>query len=146
MSVKRNIAANYLGTAWATLIQIACVPLYIKYLGIEAYGLIGIYILLNVLSSLLDSGLTTVVVRELARFKAGAISIEHIRTLLRSIEFVFLGLGLANLITVTIGARWIAENWLTTVSITVATVTYAFYLMGGLIAMRWFAGLYRSVP
>lgn len=40
--LKRNVIANYLGQGWRVLMSLAFVPLYIKYLGIEAYGLIGI--------------------------------------------------------------------------------------------------------
>ena len=45
--LKRNTIANYLGTGWAALMAIAFVPLYIKYLGIEAYGIIGLFVLFS---------------------------------------------------------------------------------------------------
>jgi len=145
VSVKRNIAANFLGSAWTALIQIAFVPLYIRYLGIEAYGLIGIYAMLQVLLSLLDMGLTPTLSREMARFKAGALSIGQIRALLRSIELVFLGVGLVILFIVAIGAPWLAEDWLKAEVLPIPAVTRAIHLMGGLIALRWLAGLYRGV-
>jgi len=39
--------ANFAGTGWAALMQIVCIPLYIKFMGIEAYGLIGFYLVLQ---------------------------------------------------------------------------------------------------
>ena len=45
--LKRNLIANYLGQGWTALMGLAFIPLYIKYLGIEAYGLIGIFALLQ---------------------------------------------------------------------------------------------------
>ena len=47
MSLKINVVANYLGQGWQGLMSLAFVPLYIKYLGIESYGLIGIFALLQ---------------------------------------------------------------------------------------------------
>jgi hypothetical protein len=44
---KLDLAANFAGVGWSVLMQIACVPLYLKFLGIEAYGLIGFYLMLQ---------------------------------------------------------------------------------------------------
>lgn len=54
MALKRNLIANYLGQAWRALMGLAFIPLYIHYLGIEAYGLIGLFATLQVCLGLLD--------------------------------------------------------------------------------------------
>jgi O-antigen/teichoic acid export membrane protein len=72
MSVKRNIAANYLGQVWTAVMGLAFVPLYIRYLGMEAYGLIGVFAMLQTWLSLLDFGLTPTLTREMARPIANA--------------------------------------------------------------------------
>ncbi len=145
VSVNRNLAANFLGTTWAALVQIAFIPLYIKYIGMEAYGLLATYASLQALLSLLDAGLTANLTREMARFKAGALQTNRARTLLRSVEFVFLGLGLAVFCAVSGGAPWLAGDWLKVEALPIPTVIQALCLMGGIIALRWFAGLYRGV-
>ena len=43
MSLKKNFVANYFGQGWQALMGLAFVPVYIRYLGIESYGLIGIF-------------------------------------------------------------------------------------------------------
>ena len=91
MALKRNLLANYLGQAWAALMGLAFVPLYIKYLGIEAYGLIGLFAVLQAWLSLLDMGMTPTLGREMARFTGGIHSNESIRDLLRSIEIIAVG-------------------------------------------------------
>ena len=68
MSVKRNVLANYVGQGWSALMGLAFVPLYIRYLGIEAYGLIGVFAVLQACLSLLDMGMTPTLNREMARF------------------------------------------------------------------------------
>jgi hypothetical protein len=82
--LKRNTIANYLGTGWAALMAIAFVPLYIGYLGIEAFGIIGLFVLLQAWLTLLDLGMTPTLNREMARFTAGLHSPEAIRDILRS--------------------------------------------------------------
>ena len=45
--LKRNLIANYNGQGWTALMGLAFVPLYSKYLGIESYGLIGLFAVLT---------------------------------------------------------------------------------------------------
>ena len=84
--LKRNLIANFLGQGWTALMGLAFIPLYIKYLGMEAYGLIGLFALLQAWLSLLDMGMTPTLSREMARFTGGSHSAQSIRDLLRSIE------------------------------------------------------------
>jgi hypothetical protein len=47
VSVKRNIVANYFGAGWTPQISLAFIPVYIRYLGTEVYGLIDIIAVLQ---------------------------------------------------------------------------------------------------
>lgn len=47
MSLKSSIAANYASQLYTTLIGIVLVPLYLRYMGSEAYGLIGFFAMLQ---------------------------------------------------------------------------------------------------
>lgn len=55
MSLKSNIAANYASQLYTTLIGIVLVPLYLQYMGTEAYGLVGFFVMLQAWFNLLDS-------------------------------------------------------------------------------------------
>ena len=44
---KLDLVANFAGTGWSAVMQLAFVPLYIKFMGIEAYGLVGFYLMLQ---------------------------------------------------------------------------------------------------
>src|ERR1019366_6384617 len=111
-SLKRNVVANYLGQGWRALMGLAFVPLYIKYLGIEAYGLIGIFALLQAWLGLLDMGMTPTLSREMARFTSGTHSAQSIRDLLRSIEVVGLGVALVIAVGIWVASGWLASDWL----------------------------------
>ncbi len=142
--LKRNLIANYLGQGWAALMGLAFIPLYIKYLGIEAYGLIGLFGVLQAWLVLLDMGMTPTLNREMARFTGGTHSATSIRDLLRSIEII--GLGIAMLIGLGIWAAsaWLASDWLHAEKLPVDTVAQAFSIMGAVTALRFVEGIYRS--
>ena len=85
-SVKLNTAANLSARVWTAVVHLAFVPLYVSYLGIEAYGLIGVFTSLLALFALLDLGLSATLNRELAKLTAIAGSGREARDLLRTLE------------------------------------------------------------
>jgi len=123
---------------------LAFVPLYIKYLGIEAYGLIGLFSMLQAWLSLLDMGMTPTLGREMARFTGGTHSAQSIRDLLRSIEFITFGIALLIAGGIALGSNWIATHWLQAEALPVEVVTQAFTVMGVVTALRFTETIYRS--
>lgn len=144
MVLKRNLIANYLGQGWVVLMGLAFIPLYIKYLGIEAYGLIGLFSLLQAWLSLLDMGMTPTLGREMARFTGGGHSNESIRDLLRSIEIIALGIAILIAGGIALSANWIAASWLKPDSLQTEVVVQALMIMGLVTGLRFIEGLYRS--
>jgi O-antigen/teichoic acid export membrane protein len=144
MSLKKNIVANYFGQGWQALMSFAFVPLYIKYLGIEAYGLIGIYAMLQAWLVLLDMGMKPALGREMARFTGGALSAQSIRDLLRSIELI--GVVIAGSISLGIwaGSGWLATHWVTAKHLSPQVVAHAFAVMGLVTALRFVQDIYVS--
>lgn len=63
-ALKRNLIANIGGRVWAGLIGLVFIPVYIRYLGIEAYGLIGLFAVMQAWLVLLDMGMTPTLTRE----------------------------------------------------------------------------------
>lgn len=144
MALKRNLIANYLGQGWTALMGLAFVPLYIKYLGIEAYGLIGLFAVLQAWLGLLDMGMTPTLVREMSRYACGVHSNESIRDLLRSIEVIALGVAILIAGGVSLSSNWIASSWLNANALSVEVVAQAFSMMGLVTALRFMESVYRS--
>ncbi|MCF6324132.1 MAG: oligosaccharide flippase family protein [Gammaproteobacteria bacterium] len=144
MSLKKNVLANYLGQVWVALMGLAFIPLYIKYLGIESYGLIGLFAMLQVWFVLLDMGMTPTLNREMARFTGGAHEIQAVRDLLRSIEVLAFGIAIVIALSVWFGSGWLASVWLKSETLTFETVKQALVLIGGVVALRFVEGIYRS--
>lgn len=144
MSMKQNVIANYLGQGWTALMSLAFVPQYIHYLGIEAYGVIGVYAVLQAWLSLLDMGMTPTLGREMARFTGGAHSAQSIRNLLRSIEWIVVGIAGVMAAIVWASSGWLASDWLRVEKLSMVVIAQAFALMGLVTALRFVEGIYRS--
>lgn len=144
MSVKHNVIANYIGQGLRALLGLAFVPLYIKYLGIEAYGLIGLFAVLQAWLVLLDMGMRPALGREMARFCAGLHDAQSIRDLLRTGE-VLAALGAVVIgVGVWSASGWLATGWLHAEKLPVAVVARAFSVMGVVTALSFIENLYIS--
>jgi O-antigen/teichoic acid export membrane protein len=144
MVLKRNLIANYLGQGWTAIMGLAFIPLYIKYLGVEAYGLVGLFALLQSWLSLLDMGMTPTLGREMARFTGGTHNSQTIRDLLRSIEVIAVFIALLIGFFIALSANWIASSWVKAEEISIEVIAQAFSIMGFVIALRFIEGIYRS--
>jgi O-antigen/teichoic acid export membrane protein len=144
MSLKRNIFANYISQIYVVLIGIVMVPMYVGYMGVEAYGLVGFFAMLQAWFQLLDMGLTPTMVRETARFNGGATDALTLRRLLRAMEGVFLTVALIGATGMILSAGVIASSWLKVQHLPLHEVRQAITLMAVVVAMRWVCGLYRG--
>lgn len=144
MTLKANIAANYLGQGWRALMSLAFVPLFIKYLGIEAYGVIALFVTLQAWLGLLDLGLRPVLSREMARFTGGAHDAQSIADLLRSIETIAACIAIAFAMILYVGSGWLADDWVRADKLPKAAVAHAFALMGVVAALQFIESLYTG--
>lgn len=144
MTLKRNIISNYIGQIYGTLIGIVMVPLYLKYMGTEAYGLVGFYALVQAWFQLLDMGLTLTIARETARYSGDAGDALRLRQLLRALEGLFVSVALFACVGIMAGSAAIAESWLKVQQLSIQEVQHAVMLMAIVVALRWISGLYRG--
>ena len=70
--LARNVTVGLASSIGAALLGLAVVPLYLKYLGLEAYGLIGFFATIQALFLILDMGMSPTMNREIARCSASS--------------------------------------------------------------------------
>ncbi|MFJ9989495.1 lipopolysaccharide biosynthesis protein [Pseudomonas putida] len=145
MSLKRNVIANYVSQIYVALVGILILPLYIKGMGAEAYGLIGFFTMLQAWFALLDLGLTPTVGRETARFRAGSISTIDYRRLLRALSVIFMTIALLGGGALLLFSKEISTHWLKIETLSQDDVIAALKVMSICVALRWMGGLYRGV-
>ncbi|MGE3297376.1 MAG: lipopolysaccharide biosynthesis protein [Porticoccaceae bacterium] len=142
--VTRNLLANYFGAAWTGLMGVAFIPLYVRILGMEAYGVIGVFAVLQSVFLVLDMGMAPALSREAARFQAGAHSPQGMRALVHAIERVYWAIAIGIAAGLAVASPWLAGDWLRPQALATATVSQALMAMGVVVALRWLATLYRS--
>jgi O-antigen/teichoic acid export membrane protein len=142
--VKRNIIANFAGQGWAALMGLVFVPLYIKFLGIEAYGLIGFFAMMQGAFQILDLGLRQTMNREMARYSVLSDKADEARNLVRTLETVYWAIGIMISAAVLIAAPFIAGHWIKAGSIPVNTVHHVVMIMGVLVAFQWPLSFYEG--
>jgi len=144
VNLKRNILANYISQLYVTLIGIVILPLYIRYMGVEAFGLVGFFATLQAWFNLLDMGLTPTMARETARYLGGAMNALIYRRLVWALEGVFLTLAILGGGAMYLSAGHIARDWLQATQLPIDEVQTAVQLMAIIVALRWMCGLYRG--
>jgi len=125
-------------------IGIFMLPFYLKYLGAEAYGLVGFFTMLQYWMMLMDFGLSGTLSRESAKLKDSIDGRVKLKGLIRSIESIYLIIVLSILIIIIYSSSWISQNWLNIDRLSLDSVIYSIELMGVMIAIRWYVSLYRG--
>lgn len=140
--LRRNVVANFLGQAWSGLLNIAFVPVYVHYLGIEAYGLVGFLASLQATLSALDLGLSTTANREIAQRSRREDLIGEGCDLVRTLEVFYGAEALLIALALYVLSDWIATQWLNMQTIAVETARLAVVVFGITLALRWPVSLY----
>ncbi len=130
---------------YVALVGIVVLPLYLKYMGAEAYGLVGFFVLLQSLFQLLDMGITPTLTREAARINGKLADAWRLRRLLRLMESIFVATSLMACLVLVAFADTVAANWLQVRQLDLLEVQQAIELMAVIAALRLVGGLYRGV-
>jgi O-antigen/teichoic acid export membrane protein len=142
--IKKNIVANFSGSVWTGLMGLVFVPLYIHFLGIEAYGLIGIFATLLAIFGLLDMGLSSTLNREMAWLAVRDGKTQEMRDLVRTLEIPYWLVGLLISVIVIVLSPFIAYHWINAKNIAPKTVQTAIMFMGFAVAFQWPMSFYSG--
>lgn len=129
---------------WSGAVQLACIPLFIKLMGIEAYGLIGFYLVLQAVLQVLDLGLSPTINREMARYSVLPGKASEARDLVRTLETGYWSIGLLIGGGILMASPWLAVHWIRASMIPVRNVMQAVMLMGVLAVFQWPVSFYQG--
>ena len=144
MTDRRNFIAGVASSGWTALLSLAVMPWYLKYLGVEAYGMIGIHLTLQGLFALLDMGFAPAVSREVARACARG-DRDQARKVVHSMAVIFVMVGALASGLIALTSPWLAGAWLNPGSLPIGTVATALALSALAIGARWPGTLYIGV-
>ncbi len=87
-SLKLNTLSNLFGSGFSALLNLLAVPIYLHYLGIESYGIIGLFYTIQAITVLLDFGVSIIISRELAALSAHSDAAQEMRDITLTTEIV----------------------------------------------------------
>jgi O-antigen/teichoic acid export membrane protein len=143
VKLRRNLLAGLVSSIWSALVGLAVIPFYLKYLGIEAYGLKPIFVTTQAVLSLLDMGMAPTINREVARCSATG-SLSEAGKLLHTLAVVYWSMAGIIALLIVLLAPSIAGYWLKSKQLSPQTISHAVMLMGLVVACRWPVGLYQG--
>lgn len=142
-SLSRNLIANFVGRSWTAVLGILLIPVYIKFMGIESYGLVGFYLTLNSVLNLLDLGIGSTMTRELARRSVDEEYVGSQRDLVRTLELIYWAIAILVGIIVFLCAPLFANSWIKS-SLSPQTVLRTIQIMGMALALQFPMSLYEG--
>ena len=140
----KNISANLLSNVWLTALMLFLTPLYILFLGVESYGLIGFYLSWVAIVGILDTGISATAVREIAWLAARPEEKGRIPVLLRSLEVVYWGIILILGLGILTGAWFFGAGWFQLKDMPPEVVRDVLMLMAVSLVVQVPSGLYTG--
>lgn len=142
--IKVNIIANILGRFWGVLSTVIFIPVYVKFLGVESYGLVGIFASLQGLMAMADMGLSATLNREMARLSTVEENVQELQDTVRTIEVIYGLIVLLITIIVLCLSPVIAHHWVKSKTLSVTSVESAVQLMSFALAFQIAFSLYQG--
>jgi O-antigen/teichoic acid export membrane protein len=142
--VRHNLLANLVGSAVTGAVGLVMVPVFFRVLGQEAYGLIGLYFLLQAWMPVIDAGITPTFSRIVAWERGHGADLKHVRYVLGLAEVPLATAALALCMTFWASSDWIARHWLSSTQIAAPVIGDCLVLMAAALAARLLSGFYRA--
>lgn len=142
--VAKNVGANLIGVSWTGLLIVLATPWYVSLLGMEGYGLVGFWLMMQIMLSLGDLGLGATLVREFAASGGRQDITDRRRDLLRTLEHIYWPLAALIMAVMFFSAKWIANNWLKLDVLSPDRATQAIQWMALALGLQFPCALYSS--
>lgn len=140
----RNVIANLFASGWGALLSMLFVPIYLRFLGTEAFGLVGVLTALQSVFGIFDFGIGATFNREMARLAAQRSDGKRERALLRTLETWYCAVGAGIAAAVALLAGTIAHRWVHAQHLAPAAITRSIIWMGVVMACQFPLALYQA--
>ncbi len=142
--MKRRLITSYAAQAYIGLIGILLMPVYMRYMGVEAVGLIGFFLMMQAWLQLLDVGLTQTLSRDMSLFQAGSMSDVDVWRRLTTLEWLLGTISIAAVLVIMASRGWIVTDWLSVGNLSREEVAVSLAAMAVAAAFRFVLGIHRA--
>lgn len=143
-STKSNIFANFAGRSVAAILGIIFVPIYLRYLSVEMYGIIGFFSSIQAFLFLLDGGISPTLNREVARLSTLPEKAQELRDLSRTLEILCWTSGFVVCIIALVVSPTAAGYWIKSENLSPEIIREALMIMSVTFAFQWATGFYTG--
>jgi O-antigen/teichoic acid export membrane protein len=140
----KNVIWNLLGGAWTGILIVLVTPRYVSLLGLEGYGILGLWLMMQAMMGLLDIGLGATLVREFANSGGDKSSLAIKRDVLRTLEIVYWIIATLLVLGLVLASEWVGVHWLKTTSISNDSIGDALSLMAIALGFQFPYALYSN--
>ena len=142
--IKINIISNFTGRFVAVILGIVFVPVYLRYLSVEMYGIIGFFSSIQAFLFLLDGGISPTLNREVARLSVLPEKAQELRDLSRTLEILCWAIGFLICVVALIASPIAANYWLKSENVSPEIIRQALMIMSITFAFQWSTGFYTG--
>jgi O-antigen/teichoic acid export membrane protein len=143
--LKKNILSNLAGGGWNTLLVILVTPVQVAALGIEAFGLLSLIAVLQIVAGAFDFGLATTVTREIAREDGDRNRGGGAAAFVNAAAAIYWFFAFVIAAALWFSAETIPAHWLKTGALPRSTIADSFCLIAVFLLLRWPIALYAGV-
>ena len=111
-------------------------------MGAEAYGIVGVFVSLQSIFTLLDLGLSQSLNREMAKLSTNRDNVDLMADTTKTLEIIYWGIAVGIIIIILLLSDAIAYKWLNPDHLSRDTVIEALWVMAFVIGLRWPVALY----
>lgn len=133
-----KLLSNYGSKLWGMISIFIFIPIYIRFLGIENYAIIGFYSLLLGIISFADAGMSSAIIKEFASEN----STIYKYSILRRLENLYIFICTSLIVIVYFFSDVIAERWLSSEEISVDKLSNYVILIGIGTSLQLLSSLY----
>jgi O-antigen/teichoic acid export membrane protein len=109
----RNLLFNLTGRVVPIVIAVVCIPIYLRYVGVSGYGIVGIYQSIAILAGVFDFAFSNTINRELARRRAPADGFaDDTGAVFRTLELFAWGVAAALAVALMLAAPYLVNGWI----------------------------------
>ncbi len=141
--LKSNIIFNFLGSAWLGILTLAVTPVQVHFLGVEAFGFVGLITILQVLLGSLDLGISATVTKVVSSDHSSQRSESANAVNTASTVYWIIALLIAVLLW--LNSAKVASFWLSRTRLDPATVTLGIQIIAVYLGLRWPVAFYTGV-
>jgi O-antigen/teichoic acid export membrane protein len=143
-ALRVNIVTNYAGQLWMAVMGVAFLPLYIRILGMEAFGMVGLMLSFQSIFQLLDFGIGGATNRELSRRAHDPMQADAACDLVRTSETASWLMALAAALLIGACSGLMASHWLRLQAMGRNEARDAVMVIGLTISLQWPSTFYAN--